>query len=242
MKTDSLLTGKYSKLSASGLFVWEHSTHNRVSFPVLTGRTMAITHPFGWVITRWSSPLERFCAGHFTCKNTDWEKWREPIRKVVPETTDWALHTRIPVRIEPSLFLTAAECWSIAGSEDTQSGIFYFSVSFFSPFPPFVSGRWSDLGVLRRLQTCFRLIDLFILFIFFICHATVDVVVVVIVVVVTGFVLKRLFASVATVCLKVGTSAVKHHRSFLEYMYYTPFSVTSKVGSKLSKLIRSWRR
>ena len=77
--------------------------------------------------------LERFRAGHFTCKNTDWEKWREPIRKVEPETTDWALHTRILVRIEHSHFLTAAECWSIAGFEDTQSRIFYFSVSFF-PF------------------------------------------------------------------------------------------------------------
>ena len=109
----------------------------------------------------WSSLLERFRAGHFTCKNTDWEKWREPNRKVEPETTDWALHTRIPVRIEPSHFLTAAECWSIAGSEYTQSGIFYFSL-FFSPFFPFVSGRWLDVGVLPRLQTCFQFIFLFI--------------------------------------------------------------------------------
>ena len=147
-------------------------------------------------------PIERFRAGHFTCKNTDWEKWREPIRKVEPETTDWALHTRIPVRIEPSHFLTAAECWSIAGSEDTQSWNFYFSVSFFFlSFFPFVSGRWPDLGVLPRLQTCFQFIYLLIyLFIFFACHATV-VVVVVVVVVVTGFVLKdssppwRMFAS-----------------------------------------------
>ena len=53
------------------------------------------------------------------------------------------------------------------------------------------------------------------LFIFFACHATV--VVFVVVVVATGFVLKRLFASVATVCLAVGPSAVKHHRFFLEY-------------------------
>ena len=29
---------------------------------------------------------ERFRAGHFTCKNTYWEKWREPIRKVERET------------------------------------------------------------------------------------------------------------------------------------------------------------
>ena len=48
--------------------------------------------------------IERFRAGHFTCKNTDWEKWREP--KVEPETTDWALHTRIPVWIE--------QCWALA--------------------------------------------------------------------------------------------------------------------------------
>ena len=53
------------------------------------------------------------------------------------------------------------------------------------------------------------------LFIFFAWHATI------VVVVVTGFILKRLFASVATVCLEVGPSAVKHHRFFLEYMYYT---------------------
>ena len=158
-------------------------------------------------------PIERFRAGHFTCKDTDWEKWREPIRKVEPETTDWALHTRIPVWIEPSHFLTATECWSIAGSEDTQRGNFYFSVSFFfSPFFPFVSGRWPDLGVLPRLQACFLFIYLFI---FFACHATV--------VVVTGFVLKRLFASIATVCLEVGPSAVKHHRFFLEY---------SKIGCR----------
>ena len=105
--------------------------------------------------------LERFRAGHFTCKNTDWEKWREPIRKVEPETTDWALHTRIPVRIEPSHFLTAAECWSIAESDDTQSGKFYFSVSYFFCFFPFVLGRWPDLGVLPRLHTCFQFIYLF---------------------------------------------------------------------------------
>ena len=145
-------------------------------------------------IQRFSEIVERFRAGHFTCKNTDWEKWREPIRKVEPETTDWALHTRIPVRIEPSHFLTAAECWSIAGSEEIQSWNFYFSVSFFFSFFPFVSGRWPDLGVLPRLQTCFQFIFLFIyLFIFFACHATV--------IVVTGFVLKdssplsRMFAS-----------------------------------------------
>ena len=52
--------------------------------------------------------------------------------------------------------------------------------------------------------------------VFFACHATV-VVVVVVVVVVTGFVLKRLFTPVATLCLEVGPSAVKHHRFFLEY-------------------------
>ena len=73
--------------------------------------------------------VERFRAGHFT-----WEKWREPIRKVEPETSDWALHTRIPVRIEPSHFLTAAECWSIAGSEDAQSGKFLLQRFFFSLF------------------------------------------------------------------------------------------------------------
>ena len=45
--------------------------------------------------------MEKFRAGHFTCKNTDWEKekWRELISKVLPETTDWALHTRIPIRV-----------------------------------------------------------------------------------------------------------------------------------------------
>ena len=81
---------------------------------------MYFNRPFAYL-------LERFRTLYFTCKNTDWEKWREPIRKVEPETTDWALHTRIPVRIEPLHFLTAAECWSIAGAEDAQSGIFYFS-------------------------------------------------------------------------------------------------------------------
>ena len=157
--------------------------------------------------------IERFRAGHFTCKNTDWEKWREPIRKVEPETTDWALHTRIPVRIEPSHFMTAAECWSIAGSEDTQSGNFYFSVSFFSLL------FQEDDQILEFFLGSRRASNLFIyIFIFFACHATV-VVVVVLVVVVTGFVLERLFASVATVGLEVlvGPSAVKHHRFFLEY-------------------------
>ena len=76
---------------------------------------------------------ERFCAGHFTCKNTDWEKWHEPIRKVEPETTDWALHTRIPVRIEPSHFLTAAECWSI-GPKILKAGIFTSAFLFFLIF------------------------------------------------------------------------------------------------------------
>ena len=72
----------------------------------------------------------------------------------------------------------------------------------------------------RRVSNLF--INFVYLFIFFACPVVV--VVVVVVVAVTGFVLKRLFASVATVCLEVGPSAVKHHRSFLE-----PFSVTSKV-------------
>ena len=67
-------------------------------------------------------------------------------------------------------------------------------------------------------------IDFFCLIIhlfLFACHA--------VVVVVTGFVLNRLFASVATFTLKVGTSrsAVKHHRFFLEY--YT--AVLSYLGS-----------
>ena len=122
-----------------------------------------------WLDKGWGNPdrnavaktIERLRAGHLTCKNTDWEKWREPIRKVEPETTDWALHTRIPVRIEPSHFLTAAECWSIAGSEDTQSGELLLLRFFFFSFFPFVSGRRPNLGVLPRLQTCFQFIYLF---------------------------------------------------------------------------------
>ena len=106
--------------------------------------------------------LERFRADHFTCKNTDWEKWREPISKVEPETTDWALHTRIPVRIEPSHFLTAAECWSIA-SEDTQSGDFYFSVSFFFSFFPFLFQEDDQIWeFFPGSKTCFQFIYLFI--------------------------------------------------------------------------------
>ena len=55
------------------------------------------------------------------------------------------------------------------------------------------------------------------------------------------FVLKRLLASVATVCLEVRRSAVKHHSS--SWRIAAPFSVTSKViETKNSKLIRSWRR
>ena len=116
-----------------------------------------------WNMKAWRAmTIERFRAGDFTCKITDWEKWRELICKVEPETTDLALHTRIPVLIEPSHFFTAAECWSIAGSEDTQSGIFYFIVSFFLLLFPFVSGRWADLGVLPRLQACLEFIYLFI--------------------------------------------------------------------------------
>ena len=144
-----------------------------------------------------SLTLERFRAGHFTCKNTDWEKWREPIRKVEPETTDWALHTRIPVRIEPSHFLTAAECWSIAGSEDTQSGDFYFSVSFFFLLFPFCFRKMTRSRSPSLAPDVFPIYLFVYLCVFFACHATVDVVVVV---VVTGFVLKRLFTPVATLC------------------------------------------
>ena len=75
------------------------------------------------------------------------------------------------------------------------------------------------------------------LFIFFACHATV----VVVVVVVTGFVLKRLFTSVATVCLEAGPSTVKHHRFFLEY-YTAILSNFKSDPAKLSMLTRSWRR
>ena len=60
----------------------------------------------------------------------------------------------------------------------------------------------------------------------FTCHHAV-VVVLVVVVTLTGFVLKRLFASVATVCFEVDTSAVNHHRFFLGY--YTAILNTSKV-------------
>ena len=153
--------------------------------------------------------------------NTDWEKWREPIRKVEPETTDWALHTRIPVRLSPRIFWLQLSADRSPGPKTLKAGIFTSAFLFFSPFFPFVSGRWPDLGVLPPAPDVFPIYLLFFfiyLFIFFACHATV-----VVggggggVVVVTGFVLKRLFASVATVCLEVGPSAVKHHRFFLEY-------------------------
>ena len=89
-----------------------------------------------------------------------------------------------------------------------KAGIFTSAFLFFSPF----SLLFQEFFLGSRSVS-----NLFIyIFIFFACHATV---VVVLVVVVTGFVLKRLFASVATVCLEVlvGPSAVKHHRFFLEY-------------------------
>ena len=73
---------------------------------------------------------------------------------------DWALHTWIPVRIEPSHILTAAECWSIAGFEDTQSGIFTSAFLFFFFF---VSGRLPDLWALSWPQTCFQFIYLCII-------------------------------------------------------------------------------
>ena len=68
------------------------------------------------------------------------------------------------------------------------------------------------------------------LFIFFACHATV-----VAVAVVTGFVLKRLFASVANVCLEVGPSAVKHHRFFLEFFT----AILSYLESRIETVDRS---
>ena len=113
---------------------------------------------------------------------------------------------------------------------------------FFSPFFPFVSG-------LTRSRSSSPAPDVFpiYLFIFFAGHATVVVVVVIVVVVavvvVTGFVLKRLFASVVTLCLEVGPSAVKHHCFFLEN--YTAilsyletdrnFQSSSEVGDASSK-------
>ena len=104
--------------------------------------------------------LERFRAGHFTCKITDWEKWREPIRKVEPETMDWALHTRIPVRIEPSHFLTAAECCWVGRKILKEAKWVFLLQRFF--FFVVVSGRWPDLWVFLRLQMCFQFIHLFV--------------------------------------------------------------------------------
>ena len=107
--------------------------------------------------------LERFRAGHFTCKNTDWEKWREPIRKVEPETTDWALHARIPVPVEPSHFLTASD---LIGLKILKAVIFPWAFLFFLLFLSFfVSGRWPDLWVLPRLHTCFQFICYLVIFI-----------------------------------------------------------------------------
>ena len=148
-------------------------------------------------VIRWGVTLERFRAGHFTCKNTDWEKWREPIRKVDPETTDWALHTRILVRIEPSHFLTAAECWSIAGSVRwcSQSGI---SLQRFFSFSFFFSRRWPEFfPSSRRVSNLFLCLSIYVFL--FTCHHAV----VVVVFTLTGFVLKRLFASVATPCFEL---------------------------------------
>ena len=168
---------------------------------------------YSYVARAFSYEIERFRAGHFTCKNTDWEKWREPIRKVEPETTDWALHTRIPVRIEPSHFLTPAECWSIAGSvrwyskRDFTSAFLFFLLFFF------VSRRWPEFfPSSRRVSNLFICLSIYVFL--FTCHHA-AVVVVVVVVTLTGFVLKRLFASVATDCFEVDTSAVKHHRFFM---------------------------
>ena len=199
-----------------------------------------------------SLSIERFRAGHFTCKNTDWEKWREPIRKVEPETTDWALHTRIPARIKPSHFLTAAECWLVLidrriGQMILKAG-FHFSVSFVSPFF-FASAFLFFLlfccftkmtRVFPQLRTCFQFIYLFIYLCIFIhlpprrrrgpcrrCHTH-------------RLRLKRLFASVATVCFEVDTSAVKHHSFFLGY-YTAILSLKPQKWSKLSKLTRRWR-
>ena len=149
---------------------------------------------------------ERFRAGHFTCKNTDWEKWREPIRKV--ETRDYGLS---PAHTDssPDWALTFFDCsWALIDrSEDTQSGNFYFSVSFLPDFLSFLFHEDDQIYEFfpgsRRVSKFF--ICLFICSFLFACHAAV---VIVLVAVVTGFVLKRLFASVATVCLEVGTSAV----------------------------------
>ena len=166
-----------------------------------------------FVWTRLFFLLERFRAGHFTCKNTDWENWREPIRKVEPETTDWALHTRIPVRIEPSHLLTAAECWSI-GLKILKVGIFTSAFLFFLLFF-FCFRKMTRSMIAFSAPDVFPIYVLIYLFkIFFACHAAV-----VVLLVVTGFILKRLFTFVTTVCLEVGrsTSAVKHHRSSLEY-------------------------
>ena len=89
---------------------------------------------------------------------------------------------------------------------------FHFSVSFLSPFF-FASSFLFFLlfccftkmtRVFPQLQTCFQFISLFIyLCILFTCHRAV---VVVLVVVTHRLRLKRLFASVATVCFEVDTS------------------------------------
>ena len=132
--------------------------------------------------------------------------------------------------LSPRIFWLQLSADRLPGPKTLKAGIFTSAFLFFSPFFPFVSGRWPDLGVLPRLQTCFLFTYLFI---FFACHATV--------VVVTGFVLKRLFASVATVCLQVGPSAVKHHRFFLEY-YTAILSSLESDRSFRSSPRRSWRR
>ena len=100
--------------------------------------------------------------------------------------------------------------------EDTQSGNFYFSDPFLSPFF-FVSGRCPDLWLSMSFSPAPDVFSIYLFVYLFIfirlplrrrrrlrrrCHRLRP---------------ERLFVSVATVCLEVGTSAVKHHRFFLEY-------------------------
>ena len=87
--------------------------------------------------------------------------------------------TRIPVRIEPSHFLTAAECWSIAESvqwyskRDFTSAFLFFLL--FLLF--FVSRRWPEFfPSSRRVSNLF--ICLFIYVFSFTCHPAVVVVLV----------------------------------------------------------------
>ena len=130
--------------------------------------------------------------------------------------------------------LTSAECRSIC-PKILKAGIFP-SAFLFSPFFLFKEDDkiYDFFPGSRRVSSLF--ICLFLYLFLFACHAAI-----VVVVVVTGFVLKRLFASLATVCLEVGTSAVimKHHVSSRSI---TPLSQLPRKWSNLSKLTRSWRR